>query len=135
VSADFLAFPLDSAVTDRRYRKLRAVVADGFHRTTFHRFFAERFFLGTFRLFVNVGVAAVVIAFEIGGRGFAAQIAVDALIIDVEFARYVFGVFVRGIGHSFPVKVRLNVRKKCSLRNCNIGIDAPARNRYRPLAR
>jgi len=31
----------------------------------------------------------------------------------------------------FPVKVRLNVRKKCSLRNCNIGIDAPARNRYR----
>jgi hypothetical protein len=49
-------------------------------------------------------VAAVVIAFEIGGCGLAAQIAVDALIIDVEFPRYVFGVFIRGIGHSFPGK-------------------------------
>ena len=39
--------------------------------------------------------------FEIGRRGFAAQIAVDALIIDIEFARYVFGVFVCGIGHGF----------------------------------
>jgi hypothetical protein len=49
-------------------------------------------------------VAAVVIAFEIGGRGFAAQIAVDALVIDVEFSRYVFGIFVRCISHSFSVK-------------------------------
>jgi hypothetical protein len=63
-------------------------------------------------------VAAIVVALEIGGRSFAAQIAVDALIIDVEFACYVFGVFVRGIGHSFsPVKVKGNGRKKCS--GCN----------------
>jgi hypothetical protein len=46
-------------------------------------------------------MAAVIVPLEIGGRGFAAQIAIDALIIDVEFARYVFGVFVRGIGHVF----------------------------------
>jgi hypothetical protein len=54
-------------------------------------------------LFIDVRMAAVVVPLEIGRRGFAAQIAVDALIIDIEFARYVFGVFVRGIGHGiFP---------------------------------
>jgi hypothetical protein len=46
-------------------------------------------------------MAAVIVPFEIGGRGLPAQIAIDALIIDVEFARYVFGVFVRGISHGF----------------------------------
>jgi hypothetical protein len=46
-------------------------------------------------------MAAVIVPFEIGGRGFAAQIAIDTLIIDVEFARYVFGVFVRDISHGF----------------------------------
>jgi hypothetical protein len=49
-------------------------------------------------------VAAVVVPFEIGRRGFAAQIAIDALIIDIEFAWYIFGVFVRGIGHGFFLK-------------------------------
>jgi hypothetical protein len=114
VSAVFFVSPSISAVTDRRYRKLRAVIADGFDRTSFHRFFAERFLFRTLRLFVNVGMAAVVIAFEIGGRGFAAQIAVNALIIDIEFARYVIGVFVCSVGHIFPVKAKLNVRKKHS---------------------
>src|SRR5438132_66135 len=40
-------------------------------------------------------MAAVIVALEIGGCGFTAQIAVDALIIDVEFSRYVFGLFIR----------------------------------------
>jgi hypothetical protein len=57
-------------------------------------------------------MAAVVVPFEIGRRGFAAQIAIDALIIDIEFARYVFGVFVRNIGHGFFPKMKWNVRKK-----------------------
>jgi hypothetical protein len=83
---------------------LRAVVADCFDRTTFHRFLAESFFLRRLGLFIDIGMAAIVVPFEIGGRSFAAQIAVDALIVDVEFARYVFGVFVCGIGHDFPVK-------------------------------
>jgi hypothetical protein len=43
----------------------------------------------------------VVVAFETGGCRFAAQIAVDALIVDVEWPRYVFGVFVCDVGHSF----------------------------------
>jgi hypothetical protein len=46
-------------------------------------------------------MAAVVVPLEIGRRGFPAQIAIDALIIDIEFAWYVFGVFVRGICHGF----------------------------------
>jgi hypothetical protein len=49
-------------------------------------------------------MTAVIVSLEIGGRCFAAQIAVDALVIDVEFTRYVFGVFVCGIGHDFSRK-------------------------------
>jgi hypothetical protein len=48
-------------------------------------------------------MATVIVPFEIGGRGFAAQIAIDALIVDIKLARYVFGVFVRGIGHGCPL--------------------------------
>jgi hypothetical protein len=103
---------LDSAIRDRRY-ELGAVpvVADRFDGTAFHRFFTETFFVGCLRLLVHVGVAAVIVPFKIGGCGLAAQIAVDALIIDVEFARYVLGVFVRCVGHVF-LKVRWNVRRK-----------------------
>jgi hypothetical protein len=62
-------------------------------------------------------MTAVIVPLEVGGRCFAAQIAVDALVIDVEFTRYVFGVFVRGVGHDFSLKVKRNVRKKRLLRN------------------
>src|SRR5262249_53995134 len=84
--------------------ELRAVpiVADRFDRAAFHCFFAKTFFVRRLRLLVHVGVAAIIVSFEIGGSRFAAQIAVDALIIDVEFARYVLGVFVRCVGHIFP---------------------------------
>jgi hypothetical protein len=80
---------------------LRAVVANGLDRTAFHRFFAKSFFVWCLRLFIDVGMAAVIVPLEIGRRGFAAQIAIDTLIIDIEFARYIFGVFVRDIGHGF----------------------------------
>src|SRR6266576_6568051 len=83
---------------------LRAVATNRLDWATFHRFLAERFFFRRLRLLVDVGMAAVVVALEIGRRSFTAQIAVDALIIDIEFAFYVFGVFVRGVGHSFSGK-------------------------------
>jgi hypothetical protein len=38
------------------------------------------------------------------------------LIIDVKFAWYVFGVFVRDIGHGFSRNVKCNARKKRSQR-------------------
>jgi hypothetical protein len=116
VSADRVAFPSLSAVIDRHYR-LRAIIPNRFDRTAFHRFFAESFFLWRLWLFIDIGMATVIIPLEVCGRGFAAQIAVDALIIDVEFARYVLGVFVCGISHGFPVKMKWNVRKKRSVRN------------------
>src|ERR1043166_7448959 len=74
--------------------RLRAVIADCFDRATFHRFLAKGFFFRALRLFVNVGMPAVIVALEIGGGGFTAQIAVDALIIDKKFSSYVFGVFI-----------------------------------------
>ena len=64
---------------------LGAIVADGFDGTTFHRFLAKTFLFRAFRLFVDVGMSAIVIAFEIGRRSFAAQVAVDALFVDIEF--------------------------------------------------
>ena len=49
-------------------------------------------------------MAAVVVPLEVRRRCFAAQITVDALVIDVELTGYVFGVFVCGIGHGFSRK-------------------------------
>jgi hypothetical protein len=46
-------------------------------------------------------MAAVIVPLKVCGRGFAAQIAVDALIVDVKFAWYIFGVFVCDVGHGF----------------------------------
>jgi hypothetical protein len=90
-----------------------SVVADRFDWAAFHRFFAKTFFLGRLGLLVNVGMTTVVVPFKIGRGGLTAQIAVDALIIDIEFARYVLGIFVRCVGH-VSLKVKWNVRKKGS---------------------
>jgi hypothetical protein len=99
------AFPFQAAIFQKLRAKRReydcAVIANRFDRATFHRFFAERFLLRGLWLLVNVGMTPVVVAFETGRCRFATQIAVDALIIDVECPRYVFGVFVCDVGHSF----------------------------------
>ena len=65
MSADCVAYPLDSTVGDRRC-KLGAVpvVADRFDGAAFHRFLAETFFVGCLRLLVNVRVAAIIVPFE-----------------------------------------------------------------------
>ena len=94
-----------------------AVIADRFDRAAFHRFFTESLFLRRLWLFIDIGMAAIIVPLEIRGSSFAAQISVDALIVYVEFARYVFGVFVSGIGHGFALKVKRNVRKKRSQGN------------------
>jgi hypothetical protein len=110
------AFVARLAVAPYQLRAI-AIVTDRFDRTAFHRFFAKSFFLWRLRLFIDIGMATVIIPLEVCGRGFAAQITVNALIIDVEFARNVLGVFVCGISHGFPVKMKWNVRKKRSV--CN----------------
>jgi hypothetical protein len=89
-----------SAVTDRRDRNsLGPVVSDRFDGAAFLGFVAKRFFLRRFGLLVDVGVPAVVVPLEVGRRGLAAEITIDALIVDVEFPLYVLGIFIRDIGH------------------------------------
>jgi len=90
------------ATAPQNQKSLRAVIADRFDRATFHRFFAKRFLFGRLGLLVNVGVTAVVVALEIGRRCFAAQIAIDALFIDIGFPRHIFRVFVGNVRHNRP---------------------------------
>ena len=78
---------------------LRAVAANGLDRATFHRLFAERFFLRRFRLLVYVGMPTIIVTTEVRRCGFAAKIAVDALVIDIELSIYIFGIFICGVGH------------------------------------
>jgi hypothetical protein len=61
-------------------------------------------------------MTAIIVPLEIGRRSFPAQIAIDALIIDIEFAGYILGVFVCGVGHCFPRKVKWYARMKRSQR-------------------
>src|SRR5438132_3152707 len=65
------------------YRNLRAVAPNGLDRATFHRLFAECFFLRRFGLLVYVGVSTIIVATEIRRGRFSAKITVNALIIDV----------------------------------------------------
>ena len=81
------------------YKNLRAVAANGLDRATFHRLFAERFFLRRFRLFVYVGMSTVVVTTEVRGRGFTTKIAVYALVVDVELSFDILGIFICGVGH------------------------------------
>jgi len=73
---------------------LFAVVADGFDRAPLHRLFAEGFLFRAFRLFAHVGMAALFAACKVGGSGFATQVAIDALVIDIESTGDVDGVFI-----------------------------------------
>ena len=77
------------------------IVADGFDRTSFHGFLAKRRLLRGGRLLKHIGVAAVVAAHEISGCGFPAQVAVNALVIDVKRSGHVFRVFIRNVCHRF----------------------------------
>ena len=49
-------------------------------------------------------MAAVVVPLKIRRRSLAAEVAVDALIVDVKLPFDIFGVFVSDISHSFFVK-------------------------------
>lgn len=80
-------------------RLFGAVVADGFDGAAGEGFFAESaFFLG-FWLFIEVGMATVLIAFEVRGCGLPAEVTVDALVIDVVGSWDVLGVAVVFVGH------------------------------------
>src|SRR5262249_38828954 len=80
---------------------LRAVVADGFDRAAFLGFLAPGFLLWRFGLLVNVRITAVLIALKVIRRRFAAQVAVNALVVHVVFSGYVDFVFVCQVSHKF----------------------------------
>src|SRR5262249_28477157 len=71
--------------------------------TAFLCFFATGVLLGVFRLFIDEGITAIIVAFEIIGGGFTAKVAVDALVIDVIFAAGVFRVPVSRVSHKSSV--------------------------------
>src|SRR6266851_4301387 len=79
---------------------LVSVVSDGLDRAAFLGLFALRLLLRRTRLFIDERIAAIVVAFEIVRSGFATQVAVNALVIDVEFAGDVFRIFVCNVSHN-----------------------------------
>jgi len=83
----------------RNKSSILAVVADGFDRAAFEGFHAllDPFF-GS-RLFVDEGITAVLIAGKVVGRGFAAQITINALLVHVKLTRNVLGPFVCDVCH------------------------------------
>lgn len=69
-----------------RNGKLSGVVADSFDRAGVESFLAKLKLFGSFGLLVNVGVAVLVVSSEIGRRSITADIAIDTLPVDIEFA-------------------------------------------------
>lgn len=80
-------------------RALFAIATNGLHRAAGEGVFAEAALFVRFRLLVEVGVATVIIALEVGGRCLAAEVAVNALVIDIVRAGNVLGVFVCSVCH------------------------------------
>src|SRR5438105_7371421 len=115
-SVSALAFLLPasrSAVSDRAIGlgAVGAIVSDGFDWTAFHRFFTEGLFLRRGWLLIDVGMATIVVAAEIRGRGFPAEIAVDALVIDVELSLDVFGILICDVRHVRLGKCRRRLKR------------------------
>jgi hypothetical protein len=78
---------------------LLAVATDGFDWTTFHRLFTERFFFRSRWLFEYVRMSAIIVAGKVRWRGFATEITIDALIIDVKLSGYVLRILICDICH------------------------------------
>jgi hypothetical protein len=85
--------------------RLTAIAADGFHRAPFHRFFAKRFLVPAFRLFVDVRVTTVVVAGKIGRGCLSAKIAIDALIIHVKLPAHILRILICNVSHNLLYNV------------------------------
>jgi membrane associated rhomboid family serine protease len=83
---------------------LFAVVADGLDRATLKGFHAESDIVLGLGLLVDEGVTTLVVAAEERRRGLTAEIAIDALLVDVELTGDVLLPFVCFIGHGFGKK-------------------------------
>src|SRR5438445_5312532 len=118
-------------VAQEKIWELGSVIADRLDRTTFHCLFALGLFFRRLGLLFHVGIAAVIVAGEILRGRFAAEVAVDALIIDVILAGHIFGVSVGDVSHSskwFQTRPILRQPLQRSSPNCRgrqRGLDGP----------
>ena len=80
-----------------------AIIADGFHRTTFHGLLTQGFFLLVFRLFVEIRIASIIVPGEILRRRFATQVTINALSVAVIFTCCVVFVFIFFSCHDKPI--------------------------------
>jgi len=96
---------LKNAALGRVCRAADPVVANGRNGTAFHRCRAELFLFCILRLLVNVGVPAIGVPGKIRRRGFAAQIAIDALVVHIELPRHVVGIAICKGCHIPPLSV------------------------------
>ena len=76
------------------------VVADRLDGAALHGLLAESLLLGGLGLLVDIGVTAILVALEVGGCGFAAKIAIDALVVAVVGSCDILGILVGYVGHS-----------------------------------
>ncbi len=76
-----------------------AVFTDSVDGAAFEGFHALVDFFLAFRLFENVRVPAVILTGEVLGSGLAAEIAINALRVYVEFTGYAFGALVVLVSH------------------------------------
>ena len=87
------------AVTDRRYRKLRAVITDREGGANIHGALSGGGFLVVLGLLVKINVGLVVVVFQKIRSFIETDTAGRAGVIDVPGAFDIFGQFVRFIGH------------------------------------
>ena len=78
---------------------LLAVVPNRFDGAAFHGFLALRFFVGRGRLFEDERISAIIITREIARSRLAAQVTINALIVNVESSRNTFRIFICDISH------------------------------------
>lgn len=76
-----------------------AVVAYRLYRTCIERLATKLVLIGGFRLLIDERIAVLVVAGKVGRCGVAANITVDALLIDVKAAGGIVGKFVFGLCH------------------------------------
>ena len=82
---------------------VRTVIADGFHRAAFHSFLTQGFFLFILRLFVEIGIAAIIVPSEVLRSRLATQVTINALSVAVVFAWCVVFVFIFFSRHDKPI--------------------------------
>jgi hypothetical protein len=90
---------------------LVAVVANGLHWAAFQRLHAQIDIFLRARLFVDERIATLVMPGKKSRGGFTAQVAIDALLIDVKLAWDIRLPFVCFVGHSVGCRKRRNERR------------------------